>query len=627
MSRMIPDEIVDQVRRASDIVDIIQGYFPLKRAGANWKALSPFQKEKTPSFTVSPSRQMFNCFSSKHAGDVFKFVQLYENVDFPTAVRKLADRAGIPIPEDGPDDGGAARNMRRALQDVHNTVAAWWAKLLHSSSAAKAGRDYLSSRAMGSALAKEWGLGYAPDGWESTLQYVRKKGFPEEVLRESGLFTWKEESPGRMYDRFRGRLMFPICDDSGQVIAFSGRALDPEAKGAKYVNSPETPLFRKGHIFFGLHKTKRPIIEAQQVVLCEGQIDLIRMWEHGIRNVVAPQGTAFTDAQGAILKRLAREVVICFDADRAGLKAAEKSAEMLLASDLTIRIATMPTGEDPDSLLRKGGKAAMDGVLTGALDYFDHLLNMVTAEHDVASPRGKTAAVERMVSVLRLIQNPVMQEAIGLKVAGRLRLPFEMLKGEMARQKGPNPRFAEMSEPDLTEKGGDLAAPQKQAASFACAPSVRDLLSLLLLNPQLVPTVQRELNTQWLEGLEGGSLLVELMSAHADDAFEDIAQFASSLPEAEQNFVGNLAVNPVPLHTRSVDPRFPNTPEEMKPEEYEVYAKSLILKMEERYLVMRRSILQQEIKSGQLPAEQIGEKLNELQKIMESLRKFGLFRG
>jgi len=298
MAGIIPPEIVEQVRHATDIVDVIGSYVPLKKSGAKFKALSPFNKEKTPSFYVDPARQIFKCFSSGHGGDVFKFLMVLENLTFPEAVRRLAQRAGIVIPESGPQDP-EARGKREELHALYAAVAVWWHKLLRSDPAAEPARQYLKSRDFPDSLADEFGLGYAPDSFDATMKWARKAGYSPEALETGKLVGTSER--GTTYDFFRGRLMIPIHNDSGEVVAFSGRLLDPEAKAQKYVNSPETPIFVKSRILFGLNKTKRPIIEAGSAILCEGQIDLMRCWQHGIRNVVAPQGTAFTDPHARIL--------------------------------------------------------------------------------------------------------------------------------------------------------------------------------------------------------------------------------------------------------------------------------------------------------------------------------------
>ncbi len=353
----IPSETIEQIAAANDIVEVIGSYFPLKRAGANYKALCPFHQEKTPSFTVSPGRQTFHCFGCGVGGSVFRFVMDYEHVDFPSAVRKLAARVGITVVETS--RGGAAeedqqREARRLLLKLHAEAAEWFHNNLMKAQFAAPARDYLEQRGIHGQIIKNWQLGFAPDRWDALLKWALDRGYTRPQLLQSGLVKSRDESDTRseIYDRFRGRIMFPIHNDVGEVIAFSGRLLKDEEGAAKYLNSPETPLFRKGNVLFGLHKSKRALIEANSAIVCEGQIDLISLFEAGITNVVAPQGTAFTENQARILKRFVDEVVLCFDADAAGKKAAERSLDALLSAGLNMRVIQLPAGEDPDSLVR-----------------------------------------------------------------------------------------------------------------------------------------------------------------------------------------------------------------------------------------------------------------------------------
>ena len=357
----IPSETIEQIAAANDIVEVISSYFPVKRAGANFKALCPFHQEKTPSFMVSPSRQTFHCFGCGAGGSVFRFVMEYEHVDFPSAVRKLATRAGITIVETrGAAEEDRQYETRRKLLKLHAEAAEWFHQNLIKSEVGESARRYLKCRGITGEIAKRWQLGYAPDEWDSFGNWARAQGYEQRDLIASGLLKTREENDaqGRQsaYDRFRGRVMFPICNDVGEVIAFSGRLLKDEEGAAKYLNSPETPLFRKGNILFGLHKSKRALIEANCAIVCEGQLDLISLFEAGITNVVAPQGTAFTENQARILKRFVYEVVLCFDSDAAGAKAAERSLDALLQNDFIIRVIELPPGEDPDSLIRHEGK-------------------------------------------------------------------------------------------------------------------------------------------------------------------------------------------------------------------------------------------------------------------------------
>ncbi|MGH7935780.1 MAG: DNA primase, partial [Chthoniobacterales bacterium] len=309
---IIPDHTIEQVAAANDIVEVIGSYFPLKRAGATWKALCPFHQEKSPSFTVNPQRQIFKCFGCGEGGGVFKFVGLYEHISFPEAVRKLAARAGIPVIEESGSstEDDRQHEARRTLLKLHAEAAEWFQHNLLKSEIGHVAREYLKSREISSAVAKAWQLGFAPESWDACLNWALDRGCKRSTILQSGLVKLRDEDrpESEVYDRFRGRLMFPICNDVGEVIAFSGRILQSEEGSAKYLNSPETPLFRKGSILFGLHKTKRGLIDAGTAIVCEGQLDLITLFEAGLTNVVAPQGTAFTEGQARILKRFVNEV-------------------------------------------------------------------------------------------------------------------------------------------------------------------------------------------------------------------------------------------------------------------------------------------------------------------------------
>jgi len=591
MAGMIPPEIVEQVRHACDIVDVIGRYVTLKKAGAKYKALSPFNKEKTPSFFVDPAKQIFKCFSSGHGGDVFKFLMVHDNMTFPEAVRFLAQRAGIAIPESGPHDP-QARSRREDLLAVYAGVAAWWQKLLHSDPAAQPARDYLKSREMDSALADEFGLGYAPEGWDTTLNWARKAGHSDETLELARLVATSES--GRRFDFFRGRLMIPIHNEAGEVVAFSGRLLDPEAKAQKYVNSPETPIFSKSRILFGLHKTKRPIIEAGSAILCEGQIDLMRCWQKGIRNVVAPQGTAFTDYQARALKRLAQEVVICFDADTAGQNAAQRAIDVLLKEDVQVRIARIPAGEDPDSLLRKQPVEVFQKILDEAKDYTRHLLDVACAGEDITSPRGRGVVAHKMAQVIARIPNAVQRESFLLEVARRLQisrasLEEEVRKAEAVQRHAPAAREEEEGASEAESAALEPLQPDK---------SIEALVSLLLAHPELVASVSRRLHHDWIAQLEGAELLRQLLAAHADDAWESPSQFMEECDERTKNYLAGLLLTPPP---------------EADGDDLEAFATTLMDKLERRFLQQRVRMLEEAVRSGLLSPEETMQHVQEIQ--------------
>src|SRR6266700_1227394 len=410
----IPSQTIEQIAAANDIVEVIGSYFPLKRAGASFKALCPFHQEKTASFHVSPQRQSFHCFGCGVGGSVFRFVMDYEHVDFPSAVRKLAARVGITLIEERAPSGAEDRQheARRTLLQLHGEAAAWFHENLIRKEFAEPARKYLKERGITAEIAKRWRLGYSPDEWDAFGSWARGRGYDQQTLITSGLVKTKEdadEAPGqRSYDRFRGRIVFPICNDVGEVIAFSGRLLKDEKGAAKYLNSPETHLFRKGNVLFGLDKTKRALIEANCAIVCEGQLDLISLFEAGITNVVAPQGAAFTESQARVLKRFVNEVVLCFDADAAGQKAAERSLDALLQNDLIVRVAEMPADEDPDSLIRREGKTAFEKRIADARDFFDYWIERETANVDLNSLSAKMEVARTLAETVSHVHDPVM---------------------------------------------------------------------------------------------------------------------------------------------------------------------------------------------------------------------------
>jgi len=501
----IPSETIEQIAAANDIVEIIGSYFPLKRAGANFKALCPFHQEKTPSFMVSPSRQTFHCFGCGAGGSVFRFVVDYEHVDFPTAVRKLAARAGITVVEKlggrGAGDEERQRELRQRLLKLHAEATQWFHENLIKREVGKAAREYLRSRAITVEIAKRWQLGYAPDEWDAFGSWARSRGYDVRDLIASGLVKVRDDSDSTgsqrsvtaqgaaqatvSYDRFRGRIMFPICNDVGEVIAFSGRLLQDEEGAAKYLNSPETALFRKGSVLFGLDKSKRALIEADCAVVCEGQLDLISLFESGITNVVAPQGTAFTEAQARILKRFVNEVVLSFDADAAGQKAAERSLDALLQNGLIVRVAEMPAGEDPDSLVRRDGKTAFEKRIADARDFFDYWIERETANVDLNSLSAKMEVARTLAETVSHVHDPVMRGVVISKVSARLAVSASAFAALVPKQvrKGPSEATTERRQqlvpPNDIALLCVLALRSQEAHEFLRAQSWREVLSQL----------------------------------------------------------------------------------------------------------------------------------------------------
>jgi DNA primase len=486
----IPSETIEQIAAANDIVEVIGSYFPLKRAGTNFKALCPFHQEKTPSFIVSPNRQTFHCFGCGAGGSVFRFVMDYEHTDFPSAVHKLAARVGITVVEKrSAADEDRQHQARRTLLKLHSDAAEWFHENLIKREVGDAARKYLRARGITAEIAKHWQLGYAPDEWDAFGSWARGRGYDIGELIASGLVKMKDESGPTAsqrsgttvrraratagYDRFRGRMMFPIRNDVGEVIAFSGRLLKDEEDAAKYVNSPETPLFRKGNVLFGLDKSKRALIEANCAVVCEGQLDLISLFESGITNVVAPQGTAFTESQARILKRFVNEVVLCFDADTAGQKAAERSLDALLQNDLIVRVAEMPMGEDPDSLVRREGKEAFERRIEEARDFFDYWIERETANVDLASSGAKIQLARRLAETVSHVRDPVMRGEVMTKASARLGVAASDFQALVSRQKSGEPFLAGDPAP-ASDRTGAMAPSPRHEISMLCILALRD---------------------------------------------------------------------------------------------------------------------------------------------------------
>jgi DNA primase len=470
----ISDDTIQRVADASDVVDVIGSYLQLKRAGAMWKGLCPFHNEKTPSFTVNPSRQTFKCFGCGEGGTVFSFVMKYEHVDFPTAIRKLAARAGIAVAEESAGDT-AKRGERDRLLAMQRDAAAWFHENLLRQKFAAHAREYLKARGVNSEIAVRWQLGFAPESWDALIGVLHERGYRDDEILKSGLVSVKDGERGGFYDRFRNRVMFPIRNDVGEVVAFSGRTLGDDS--AKYVNSSETQVFTKGKVLFGLDKSKRAIIDKNEVIVCEGQIDLISIFEAGIHNVVAPQGTAFTEQQAQQLRRIAENVILCFDADAAGIKAAERSVPALLSTGINVLVAKMPAGEDPDSYIRKNGSAHFRKLLSAAPPFFDFIL-----DHELPNtwtPEDKTILGERLAGLLGYIDDALLRETSARRVSIRLEVPFFTFEALVsARRANPRALSSERRESHVVQLN------LSEAAILLCRVALKSLDARLWMRSQ-----------------------------------------------------------------------------------------------------------------------------------------------
>jgi len=429
-------DFAQTVKQQADIVKVIEGYIRLRKSGAqNYQGLCPFHKEKTPSFSVHAVRQFYHCFGCQASGDVFSFVAKIENVPFPEAVRIVAGKCGIPLPKkefSSPEEAAGAR-LRAKLLELHETAAAWFEEQLRSPEGAVA-REYLAGRGLTPEGIKTFRIGYAPDSFNALRDRLSVMA-DNETLRASGLFASKEQddgSQGPIYDRFRKRVVFPISNESGRVIAFTARTLETGDKaGAKYINSPETPLYSKSLVLFNLDKARSAIRQLEFALLVEGQMDCISVYLRGIHNVIATSGTAFTEQQVAILKRHTSQVVVNFDPDAAGSNAAEKSIALLTEEGFNIKIVTLDGGLDPDRYIRERGVEAYTATLRGARRQADYLIERARATFPGPSAEQKLKAMNFLLPHIRRMPEKLARDQFAADAAQKLGIDSAVLREEL----------------------------------------------------------------------------------------------------------------------------------------------------------------------------------------------------
>ncbi|HVP63314.1 MAG TPA: DNA primase [candidate division Zixibacteria bacterium] len=443
-----PGDFAYTVKQQADIVRIVGEYVQLRRSGAqNFQGLCPFHNEKSPSFSVHATRQFFHCFGCGVSGDVFSFVQKIENITFPEAVRLVAQKLGIPLPKvqfSSPEEAREAK-MRGALLDLNESACQFFQQQLMKPEAAHA-REYLKGRGLDAEAIKLFRIGFAPESG-FLLRDRLKNEASEELLRESGLFSWKDrgDSPDEaakantaaLYSKFRNRIMFPICNEQGKVIAFTGRTLATDEKsGPKYLNSPETPIYSKSRVLFNLHLAKEAIRQLGYMILVEGQMDCISVYNAGFHNVIASSGTAFTEMQAKLLGRYCKNIVVNFDPDTAGAAATERSLAMLVTEDFQIRILSLEQGFDPDLYIRRKGKEAYETALRGAQRYFDYIVERAQKQFPVRTPEGKAKAVGYLLPHIQRVPNRIVRDELATDIAQKLQVDPGVLRLELRHSGG-----------------------------------------------------------------------------------------------------------------------------------------------------------------------------------------------
>ena len=505
---MKADRLLEEIKERIDIVDFISDYVQLRKSGQNWKGLCPFHSEKTPSFMVSPSKQIFHCFGCGAGGDVIRFLVEYERMPFPEALQVLARKAGVQLKAFRQDPKVHKKDelIRNALRDAAEFF-------VHRRGAAKLAADYIRKRGITPETEEIFRLGYAPAGWHNLLQYLRGKGYQDAVIREAGLAVAGEKG---MYDMFRDRIMFPIMGMQGDVIAFGGRAMDHSLP--KYVNSPETDVFKKSETLYGLFTAKEAVRQLGKVLIVEGYMDVIMCHQHGVRNVVAPLGTSLTSGHLQKLRRLTKEAVVIFDGDAAGIAAARRALPLLCRHDFHAGILLLPDSEDPDSYLRKHGSGAFAALVGKAQSMIDFLFG-------VAKGR-RSDTVREALAVIAEAGDALEAEQMLMELAGKTRISESTLREEFRKIKEKKP--------------GDKAVTVRRPGA-AQHQEERLLLSAVIAFPQKTEQVLERIDLNDLRDATAASLLRRIAAA-ADRS--DLAAVLEGSAEEERLLFTRLAVEP-----------------------------------------------------------------------------------
>ena len=529
----IPKESVEKVLEATDIVDLIGSYIQVKKAGSQFRANCPFHNEKTPSFYITPSTQRFHCFGCGAGGDAISFVRDHENLPFVDAVRKLASRAGIHIVEEDSDPhADQSRRSRGRLLDIHREATAFFHEQLMKNPAAAHAREYMKSRGFGSAMAASWSVGWMPDNTRVFLDWAKSRKFTGRELVDSGIVKLKEDNQPRsgLFVRFQDRLMFPIRNEIGDVIAFSARQLRENKNSGKYINSPETAIFKKSRVFFGLDRAKKPILKEKAALLCEGQIDAICCHELGIEHAIATCGTACTREHARLLKRYTNNVLICYDADKAGLAATEKAYRELVPEGLSVRVVEMPAGDDPDTFLKAHGEEAFRKLLSNAKEFFHFKLERAKVSGLFDSPTERAAALNDCAELLSLITDFAVQDNQLNIVAVHLQTSTSSLRQAIAKVKAqPKRIYAEKSSGESDNTTVVEPTRLHRIVAFLCHLALTSGPAQRFLGEQF--ETLHEAN-RWLEGIP----LLELILGAAPDpaSVAAVNVFLSRLSEPDR---------------------------------------------------------------------------------------------
>ncbi len=520
-----PTSFIEQIRTSTDILDLVGQYVPLKRAGKNFKGLCPFHAEKTPSFNVSPEKEIFHCFGCGQGGDAFKFLMLYEKMSFTEAVAHLSARAGISLPQRSaaPED-----RERGLLLKLHDEAARLFQDLLKKNPRALA---YLEGRGLTREMIEKVGFGYAPDSWSTLLEHLTRKGAKPESMARAGLVVPRREGGGH-YDRFRNRVVIPIRNESGKIVAFGGRLLGPGEP--KYLNSPESPIYNKSRILYGFEIAKTAIRQGDFAILMEGYLDCIQAYQAGINQAVACCGTSLTATHARLLRRYTDRVVVNFDPDEAGEAAAARSIDLLIEEGFQVSVLSLPAGKDPDTFIREEGGDSYRQKLEGARSFVDYLIERSAERADISTPRGKVEFLNGVLPTLARIPNQVERVGYVSRLAERAEISDAAVVEELRRQV-----LARAQRVNMTPPPPDSVKPAE-----------RDLIRWLLHSPDDAPALLSDVGEEDLEGLATAPILKAMKEVLVSEGLSTERVLDRLTGEAERNLLTRIALEPAPLGPR-----------------------------------------------------------------------------
>jgi len=523
---VFPTSFIEQVRSSTDMLELVSQYVPLKRAGKNFKGLCPFHAEKTPSFNVSPEREIFHCFGCGQGGDAFKFLMLYEKMSFTEAVTQLASRAGISIPRQhasGPED-----RERTLLLQIHEESARFFQNSLMKNPPALA---YLERRGLRRETIEKVGFGLAPDAWTSLLEHLTRNGAKPEMVARAGLAVPRREGGG-FYDRFRNRLIIPIRNESGKIVAFGGRLLGPGEP--KYLNSPESPIYSKSRILYGFELAKPAIRQNGLAILMEGYFDCIQAYQAGIDEAVACCGTSLTATHARLLRRYTDRVVVNFDPDAAGEAAAARSIDLLIEEGFQVSVLSLPSGKDPDRFILEVGGEAYRQRLEAAQSFVDYLIERAAQRSDVATPRGKVEFLNGVLPTLARIPNQVERVGYVSRLAERADISDAAVVEELRRQVMARAQRVSITPPPAE----------------SVKPAERDLIRWLLHLPADAPALLADLEEEDLQELATAPILRAMKDLVTSDSLSTERLLGRLVAETERNLLTRIALEPSPLGPR-----------------------------------------------------------------------------